>query len=223
MTIWILCVSVLLVKTIRIARAFQGNIVAQNVKPFIAKASTQRALLASLTAVQMSLTITWLTLGPPYKETTITYLKHISIICKAHSSVTGKNIVLANITYGFVLSLSCAYYAYKVRNIPENFNEAKRIGFAMYILLLSALAYYPVAFALDGWHITVLECATNITSALGFLLCIFAPRIYIILFKPGQNTLVVSRAQVASYSFATTTHHVAFTNGGRLTNTTKTL
>lgn len=223
MTTWILCVSVLLVKTIRIASAFQGDITAQNVKPFIAKASTQRALLASLTAVQMSLTIALLTLGPPYKEITITYLKHISLICKANSSHAGKSIVLVNITYGFVLSLSCTYYAYKVRNIPENFNEAKRIGFAMYILLLSALAYYPVAFALDGWHITVLECATNITSALGFLLCIFAPRIYIILFKPGQNTLVVSRAQVANYSFATTTYRGALTKGGKLANTTRKL
>lgn len=221
MTIWILCVSVLLVKTIRIASAFQGDIIAQNDKPFIAKASTQRALLASLTAVQMSLTIALLTLGPPYKETTIRYLKHISIICKAYSSNTGKNIVFVNITYGFVLSLSSTYYAYKVRNIPENFNEAKRIGFAMYILLLSALAYYPVAVALDGWHITVLECATNITSGLGFLFCIFAPRIYIILFKPGQNTLVVSRAQVADYSFATTAYHSALTNGGKLASTTK--
>ena len=223
MTIWILCVSALLVKTIRIASAFQGDIIAQNVKPFIAKASTQRALLASLTAVQMSLTIALLTLGPPYKETTITYLKHISLICKAYSSHAGKSIVFVNITYGFVLSLSCTYYAFKVRNIPENFNEAKRIAFAMYILLLSALAYYPVAFALDGWHITVLECATNITSALGFLLCIFAPRIYVILFKPGQNTLIVSRAQVASYSFAATTHLGALTKGGKLANTTRKL
>ena len=223
MTIWILCVSVLLVKTIRIASAFQGDIIAQNVKPFIAKASTQRALLASLTAVQMSLTIALLTLGPPYKETTITYLKHISLICKAYSSHAGKNIVFINITYGFVLSLSCTYYAFKVRNIPENFNEAKRIGFAMYILLLSALAYYPVAFALDGWHITVLECATNITSALGFLLCIFAPRIYIILFKPGQNTLLVSRAQVASYSFAISTYRGTLAKGGKLANTTRKL
>lgn len=220
-TIWILCVAVLLVKTMRIVSAFQGNIVAQNVKPFLAKASTQRALLVSLTAVQATFTIAWLALGPPFKETTITYLQHISIICKAHSTLNGKYILLANITYGFLLSLLCVYYAFRVRNIPENFNEARRIGFSMYILLLSALSYYPVAFTIDGWYITVLECATNITSALGFLLCIFAPRIYIILFKPGQNTLVVSRAQVASYSFATSTYHGAQSEGGKWANTVK--
>ncbi|KAL9974548.1 hypothetical protein ACROYT_G011596, partial [Oculina patagonica] len=146
MTIWILCVAVLLVKTMRIVSAFEGNIVARNVKPFLAKASTQRALLVSLSAVQISLTTAWLSLGPPYKETTITYLQHISIICKAHSTLTGKYILLANISYGFLLSLLCAYYAFRVRNFPENFNEARRIGFSMYILLLSALSYYPVAF-----------------------------------------------------------------------------
>ena len=222
MTIWIVCVAVLLVKTMRIVSAFQGNIVAQNVKPFIAKVRTQRALLASLTAVQISLTIAWIITGPPYKKTTITHLQHISIVCKAYSSLTGKDILLANITYGVFLWLLCAYYAFRVRNIPENFNEAKRIGFSMYILLLSVLSYYPVAFTIEGWHITVLECATNITSALGFLLCIFAPRIYIILFKPGQNTLVVSRAQVASYSFATAKHESALINGAeKLANTRK--
>ncbi|KAL9974546.1 hypothetical protein ACROYT_G011594 [Oculina patagonica] len=221
MTIWILCVAVLLVKTMRIVSAFEGNIVARNVKPFLAKASTQRALLVSLSAVQISFTTAWLSLGPPYKETTITYLQHVSIICKAHSTLTGKYILLANISYGFLLSLLCAYYAFRVRNFPENFNEARRIGFSMYILLLSALSYYPVAFTIDGWHITVLECATNITSALGFLLCIFAPRIYIILLKPGQNTLVVSRAQVASYSFATSTYHGAQSEDGKWANTVK--
>ena len=219
--IWIVCVAVLLVKTMRIVSAFQGNIAVQNVKPFLAKATTQRALLVSLTAVQISLTIAWLSLGPPYKETTITYLQHISIICKAHSKLTGKYILLANITYGFLLSLLCAYYAFRARNIPENFNEAKRIGFSMYILLLSALSYYPVAFTIDGWHVTVLECATNITSALGFLLCIFAPRIYIILFKPGENTLVVSRAQVANFSFAASTYHGSRTEGRKWANNRK--
>ena len=205
LTVWVLCVSVLLVKTMRIVSAFQDELILPNVKPFLAKASTQRALLATLTAVQIGLMIAWLTLGPPYKETTIAHLQHISIICKAHSSTTGKNILLVNIAYGFFLSMLCTYYAFRVRNVPENFNEAKRIGFSMYILLLSLLAYYPVAFATGGWHVTVLECVSNITSALGFLFCMFAHRIYIILFKPGQNTSIASRVQVANYSFATMT------------------
>ena len=205
LTVWVLCVSVLLVKTMQIVSAFQEDIILPKVKPLLAKPSTQRAILASLAAFQMSLTIAWLDLGPPYKETTIAHLQYVSVICKAHSSSTGKNILLANITYGFLLSLMCTYYAFRVRNVPENFNEAKRIGFSMYILLLSVLAYYPVAFATGGWHVTVLECASNITSALGFLLCMFAPRIYIILFKPGQNTLLASRAQVSNYSFQTVT------------------
>lgn len=205
LTVWVLCVAVLLVKTMRIVSAFQEDIVLPNVKPLLAKASTQRVILASLAAFQMSLTIAWLSFGPPYKETTIAHSQHISVICKAHSSSTGKNILVANITYGFILSLLCTYCAFRVRNVPENFNEAKRIGFSMYILLLSSLAYYPVEFATGGWHVTVIECVSNITSALGFLLCMFAPRIYIILFKPGQNTLLASRVQVSNYSFATMT------------------
>lgn len=168
MTIWIMSVAVLLVKTMRIVSVFQGHSVVRNAKPFTAKASTQRALLATLTAVQIGLTVVWLITGPPYKKITITHLQHISIVCKAYSTLIGKNILLANIAYGVFLWLFCAYYAFRVRNIPENFNEARRIGFSMYILFLSVISYYPVAFAIEGWYITVLECATNITSALGF-------------------------------------------------------
>lgn len=213
MTIWIMSVAVLLVKTMRIVSVFQGHSVVRNAKPFTAKASTQRALLATLTAVQIGLTVVWLITGPPYKKITITHLQHISIVCKAYSTLIGKNILLANIAYGVFLWLFCAYYAFRVRNIPENFNEARRIGFSMYILFLSVISYYPVAFAIEGWYITVLECATNITSALGFLLCIFAPRIYIILFKPRQNTVFVSRVQVANYTFTTAKYSGALGNG----------
>ncbi|PFX33276.1 Metabotropic glutamate receptor 7 [Stylophora pistillata] len=114
-TIWIMCVSALLVKTMHIVSAFRGNTVARNVKPLVSKASTQRALLAILTAVQTGLTVAWLVSGPPYKKITITHLQHISAMCKPYSNLAGKNILLANITYGVLLWLVCAYYAFRPR------------------------------------------------------------------------------------------------------------
>lgn len=133
----------------------------------------------------MSLIIVLLILGLFYKEIIIMYLKYILFICKVNSLYVGKSIVLVNIIYGFVLLLLCMYYVYKVRNIFENFNEVKWIGFVMYILFLFVLVYYLVVFVFDGWYIIVFECVINIISVLGFFFCIFVFRIYIILFKLG--------------------------------------
>lgn len=133
----------------------------------------------------MSLIIVLLILGLFYKEIIIMYLKYILFICKVNSLYVGKSIVLVNIIYGFVLLFLCMYYVYKVRNIFENFNEVKWIGFVMYILFLFVLVYYLVVFVFDGWYIIVFECVINIISVLGFFFCIFVFRIYIILFKLG--------------------------------------
>ena len=50
----------------------------------------------------------------------------------------------------YILWLSCVHIklSKQVRGIPENVNETKYIGFSMYILLLSSIEYYHVAFTL---------------------------------------------------------------------------
>lgn len=45
-----------------------------------------------------------------------------------------------------LLVVLCTNYAIKTRNLPENFNEAKYIGFAMYATLLTGMAFALVYF-----------------------------------------------------------------------------
>lgn len=51
-------------------------------------------------------------------------------------------------TFAFigVLILMCTYYAVKTRNLPENFNEAKYIGFAMYATILTDISFALIYF-----------------------------------------------------------------------------
>ena len=42
------------------------------------------------------------------------------------------------------LILLSTYYAFKTRKLPENFNEIKRIGFAMYATLLTEVAFISI-------------------------------------------------------------------------------
>ena len=100
----------------------------------------------------------------------------------------GLALEVAMLTYLIFLSLVCAYYAFKARTLPENFNEARYIGFAMYILLLSWITFYPVQSSLQGWYVAVVSCTTALLSSYGVLACMYAPKIYVIIRHPEQNT-----------------------------------
>lgn len=58
--------------------------------------------------------------------------------------------VLAPLAFDFFLIALCTLYALKTRNVPENFNEAKFIGFAMYTTCVIWIAFVPIYFGSDS-------------------------------------------------------------------------
>jgi hypothetical protein len=48
--------------------------------------------------------------------------------------------------YSAFLVVLCTIYAVKTRKIPENFNEARFIGFTMYSILIIWIAFVPIYF-----------------------------------------------------------------------------
>lgn len=54
--------------------------------------------------------------------------------------------ILLSLGYNMVLIFLCTWYAFKTRKIPENFNEAKYIGFSMYSTCIIWLAFIPIFF-----------------------------------------------------------------------------
>lgn len=79
----------------------------------------------------------------------------------------------------------CTLYAFKTRNVPENFNEAKFIGFTMYTTLVIWAAC--VVIYLSSEHKVTTLCLCISFSALIALILLFFPRCYIIVFKPEKN------------------------------------
>ena len=51
-----------------------------------------------------------------------------------------------------VLITVCTFYAIKTRKVPENFNEAKFIGFTMYTTCIIWLAFVPLYFGTANSH-----------------------------------------------------------------------
>jgi len=78
--------------------------------------------------------------------------------------------------YNMVLIALCTVYAFKTRNIPENFNEAKYIAFTMYSTCIVWAAFVPIYFGTDGrdfkvrcptmGHVTQCENCEKITGGL---------------------------------------------------------
>ena len=197
------CVATLMIKTLRILSAFHANLAEPSrAKQCILTTKIQATLIILLNSVVFGLLTFWLLLDAPYMASVIQQNEFMFFSCRPHRSHLGFSLHVAINCYLVFLSLICTYHAFKARKLPENFNEARYIGFAMYILLLSSIAYFPVDFAgLENRSVTIVTCATTLVSSYGLLGCMFAPKLYVILFHPEQNTTAAVRDQVSKYTF----------------------
>jgi metabotropic glutamate receptor 5 len=93
--------------------------------------------------------------------------------------------IIGPIGYNMCLVAMCTFYAVRTRNLPENFNEAKFIGFSMYTTCVIWLAFIPLFFGSDFKVITL--CLSTSFSATVILIFLFIPKVYIIIFEPEKN------------------------------------
>ena len=63
---------------------------------------------------------------------------------------TSPKAVLLPLAFDGLLVALCTLYAVKTRNVPENFNEAKFIGFAMYTTCVIWIAFVPTYFGSES-------------------------------------------------------------------------
>ena len=195
-----LCLSLIWVKVLRTSSAFQIPLLYRFTITSLTN-KMQAVIVAILQAFLLIVLLTWLHIDAPFTVEQIYPEQYTLIHCKAYSTVAGKSLFSLTCFYILIKMLLCAFCSFKVRKVPENFSEAKRIAFSMYVFLISLLAYYPVEFSMEGWYVTVVDCVTTLLSAYGFLFCIFLPKIYIILYKPELNTSVNVRQEVTHFSF----------------------
>ena len=201
------CLSILLVKVLLISSAFQVPIFTSLEFTSLTNKAQVGIVIASLTPL-LSVLLPWMLLDPPFKKEYIHPKLYIFNECKAYSGSLGKSLFLATCFYIFFQMLLSSFCAFKIRNIPENFSEAKRIAFSTYIFLFSLLCYHPVELSLDGWYVTVVDCVTTLSSAYGFLCCLFLPKMYILFFRPEINDANGIRQEVTQFSFTSGCVHV---------------
>ncbi|CAL8393129.1 unnamed protein product [Arctogadus glacialis] len=176
-----MCYSALVTKTNRIARILAGSkkkICTR--KPRFMSAWAQVVIASVLISAQLSLEIALIVLEPPMPVKSYPSISEVFLIC--NTSTVG---MVAPLGYNGLLILSCTYYAFKTRNVPANFNEAKYIAFTMYTTCIIWLAFVPIYFGSNYKIITTsFSVSLSVTVALG---CMFTPKMYIIIAKPERN------------------------------------
>ncbi|VDM18927.1 unnamed protein product [Hydatigera taeniaeformis] len=90
------------------------------------------------------------------------------------------------LAFPILLIAMCTIYAIKTRNLPQNFNEAKFIGFTMYTTCVLWLSIIPVYLSGYKTEVTLTLCIS--ISATIALLVLFMPKTYIILCRPEKNS-----------------------------------
>ena len=193
-----LCLSFLLVKILRISSAFQIPIVCKTIS---LTNRMQGVIIITMHVLLLLVLLLWQLLDPPVKKEHILTDKYFFSECKAYKVVVGKSFFMITCCYILIQILFSAFCSFKIRRVPENFSEAKRIAFSMYIFAFSILAYYPVEFSKSEWYVTVIDCVTILLSAYGFICCLLLPKIYIIWFRPELNNLRHIRNEVTQFSF----------------------
>ena len=203
------CLSILLVKVLLISSAFQVPIFTSLEFTSLTNKAQVGIVIASLTPL-LSVLLPWMLLDPPFKKEYIHPKLYIFKECKAYSGSLGKSLFLATCFYIFFQMLLSSFCAFKIRNVPENFSEAKRIAFSTYIFLFSLLCYHTVELSLDGWYVTVVDCVTTLLSAYGFLCCLFLPKMYILFFRQEMNDANGIRKEITQFSFGCVRANPAF-------------
>ncbi|KAJ8676065.1 hypothetical protein QAD02_011851 [Eretmocerus hayati] len=171
----------LFTKTNRIARILAGSKKRfPKRKPRFMSATAQIVITCILIMIEAAVTTTMLTMEPaiPIVEYPA---RHRAVLTCA----TTPRAVLSPLAFDAVLIGLCTLYAIKTRNVPENFNEAKFIGFAMYTTCVIWIAFGPIYFGSETKVITMCMCVT--LSASVTLVFLFFPKLYIIVLRPDRN------------------------------------
>ncbi|XP_007521092.1 G-protein coupled receptor family C group 6 member A isoform X2 [Erinaceus europaeus] len=188
-----LCVSCILMKSLKILLAFSFDPKLQNLLKCLYKPIP---VISTCTGIQVVICTLWLVFAAPAVEENISLPRVIILQCEEGSILA----FAAMLGYIAILAFICFLSAFKGRKLPENYNEAKFITFGMLIYFIAWITFIPVYVTTFGKYLPAVEIIVILISNYGILCCTFFPKCYVILCKQETNTKSAFLQMIYSYS-----------------------
>lgn len=132
-----MCYAPVLLRTNRIYRIFKAAQKSVRRPSFVSPLS-QTFVALGIVAVQCLVTMIWILSKPPQAVPNYRYEDHVILECSSDDFS-----VAINLCFNIILMFVSTVFAFQTRNFPRNFNEAKYIGFTMYLSCSVWIIFLP--------------------------------------------------------------------------------